>query len=230
MHNSLPVLQDNPVLTGVGFNFDVKIHESASFELSKKSTSCLLIMQDPTFVQQHITLAKQGMEKAGEHFGALSPDSLNWKPQQDTWSIGQCLEHLIISNSTYFPIFEKITKGQFKMSVWERLSPFSVLFGNLLANQMQETVKIKMKTPPIFEPASSGIDGHVCDRFLANTDTLISYLSSFITLDLDKTVITSPAISFMTYPMRQVIRILVPHLHRHVNQAIRLRSVSGFPA
>ena len=31
-------------------------------------------------------------------FGQLSAEQVNWKPSEAEWSIGQCLDHLIISN------------------------------------------------------------------------------------------------------------------------------------
>src|SRR4051812_14551986 len=39
----------------------------------------------------------------------LSVDQLNWKPRPDAWSIGQCLEHLCLSNEVYIePITESL--------------------------------------------------------------------------------------------------------------------------
>jgi uncharacterized damage-inducible protein DinB len=33
----------------------------------------------------------------------LSPQQLNWKPTEDLWSIGQCLQHLYAANEVYLP-------------------------------------------------------------------------------------------------------------------------------
>ena len=41
-------------------------------------------------------------------FGRLSAEQINWKPSEREWSIGQCFDHLIISNRPYVPIFEEI--------------------------------------------------------------------------------------------------------------------------
>jgi hypothetical protein len=31
----------------------------------------------------------------------LSPQQLNWKPGEDLWSVGQCLQHLHATNEVY---------------------------------------------------------------------------------------------------------------------------------
>jgi DinB family protein len=33
----------------------------------------------------------------------LSPEQLNWKPGEDVWSIGQCVQHLYAANEVYLP-------------------------------------------------------------------------------------------------------------------------------
>ncbi|MCB0644745.1 MAG: DinB family protein, partial [Phaeodactylibacter sp.] len=40
------------------------------------------------------------------HFEELTEEQLNWKSNRNQWSIGQCIDHLVTSNSTYFPTFQ----------------------------------------------------------------------------------------------------------------------------
>lgn len=49
-----------------------------------------------------------------ETFGELSIEQLNWKPNSETWSIAQNIDHLIVINKTYFPVIESIRKGTYK--------------------------------------------------------------------------------------------------------------------
>ena len=48
------------------------------------------------------------LDKITEHFvadfGSLSAEQLNWKPNSQTWSIAQNIDHLIVVNQTYYPI------------------------------------------------------------------------------------------------------------------------------
>jgi hypothetical protein len=45
-------------------------------------------------------------------FGGLSARQVNWKATEAEWSIGQCFDHLAVSNRAYFPIFEASSQGR----------------------------------------------------------------------------------------------------------------------
>lgn len=43
-------------------------------------------------------------------FGKLSAEELNWKPDFNTWSIAQNIDHVIKINESYFPILRQLIK------------------------------------------------------------------------------------------------------------------------
>ena len=47
-------------------------------------------------------------------------------------------------------------------------------------------------------------------------------------LDVEKIVITSPALAVVTYSLIDAYRIIVVHEHRHFQQARRVTEESGF--
>jgi DinB superfamily len=74
-----------------------------------------------TSVSEIITAAAQVAEDANRVFGGLTSKQLNWKPAAERWSVAQCFDHLITSNSGYLPIVDDVLQGQKKSSVWEKL-------------------------------------------------------------------------------------------------------------
>jgi DinB superfamily len=70
-------------------------------------------------------------------FGALSAEQVNWKASEAEWSIGQCFDHLIISNRPYVQIFDEILADQRTRRLWERMPFFPRLFGTLLINTLR---------------------------------------------------------------------------------------------
>ena len=64
------------------------------------------------YLSECITRIERTSQEASEIFGGLNGTQLNWKPNPDKWSVGQCLDHLIVSNSQYFPIFDEILSGK----------------------------------------------------------------------------------------------------------------------
>jgi hypothetical protein len=186
-------------------------------------------MKDAVFIEKMLRRGKEADEKVKLEFAVVSIEQLNWKPAKDSWSIGQCLDHLIVSDCLYFPGLKRIAVGKYEISFWEKWNPFQVLFGRMLVIQLQEKVKKPVKTPKVFIP-SSRIDAGITDRFHKHLDTLLEYIAACKTIDLDKTHITSPVSKFITYSLRNAITILIEHEHRHINQAIRVKKVKDFPA
>jgi len=54
-------------------------------------------------------------------FGHLSGEQLNWKPGPEEWSVGQCFDHVVISNRPYEPIVEEILAGRRRRRFRERV-------------------------------------------------------------------------------------------------------------
>lgn len=186
-------------------------------------------MKDPDFIQKMIERGKQAGEKVLAEFDHLNSEQLNWKPAAEQWSIAQCLDHLVVADTCYFPILEKIASGTHTMNWWRRNSPFSRVFGKILVNQLSETVKRKMRAPRKFKPDTSNIEGDIILKFNSHLDKLLLLIGSCAEADLDKTIITSPASGIVTYSLKDAVTILVQHLHRHINQAVRVKNEPGFP-
>jgi len=186
-------------------------------------------MKDIAFIESMLIKGKEAGDKVKAAFGGMTLQQLNWKPAPESWSIGQCLDHLITADCLYFPALKKIANHTYQMTTWQKWSPFSGLFGKILATQLQEKPKAKLKAPKVFAPSFSQIDQGILNRFQKHLDTLLEYLAALKEIDIDKTRITSPAAKFVTYNLRNTIKILVPHQHRHIHQAIRVKQKEDFP-
>ncbi|MEX1122522.1 MAG: DinB family protein, partial [Balneolales bacterium] len=98
-------------------------------------------------------------------FGNLSNEQLNWKPNEKTWSIAQIMDHIVVLNETYYPIFDALRQGRYKASFMSRFGFMVNLFGNLILKSVQPDSRKKVKTFPIWEPANSEIKGDILKRF-----------------------------------------------------------------
>ncbi len=167
---------------------------------------------------------------ARQVFGGLSTSQLNWKPSPERWSVAQCFDHLITSNSGYLPIVEDVLKGQKKSSVWQKLPVLPGLWGKLLIKSLDPSSTRKLKAPKRFEPAQSDVRGTIVEDFVAQQAKIIEGMKATANLDLERIVITSPAASFVAYSLMDAYRIIVVHEQRHFQQAQRVTAESGFPA
>jgi hypothetical protein len=163
-------------------------------------------------------------------FGSLSPSQLNWKPGAERWSVGQCFDHLITTNQSYFPAFDSVIAGQKKSSVWQKLPLLPGVWGKLLIKYLDPASTRKIKAPKKFEPAQSDVKGSIIHDFVAQQATIAEKMRSTANLDPERIVITSPAAAVVTYSLMDAYRIIAVHERRHFQQAQRVTEESGFPA
>ena len=184
-----------------------------------------MVNQDLYNVIDEITEIGQKAELA---FGHLSATQINWKPNADGWSVGQCFEHLIKTNELFYGELDKIAAGSRTNSVLENYSPLSGLFGNLLISSLKKDArKFKAPSPKIVPP--SEIDANIVEIFAAHQSELIGKIKRTETADWRKTKVTSPFMKLVTYKLSDGYQVIVEHEKRHVRQAERVIQTEGFP-
>lgn len=166
---------------------------------------------------------------AKKTFGHLTADQINWKPNAESWSIGQCFEHLIITNSAFFPELQSIIKGERPQKFWEKVSPFSGFFGNLMIKSLNPKSERKLKAPKKIQPAVSEIRATIIEDFAKHQAELIDKMKQTESLDTKKIILTSPFAKPITYSLYDSYRIIATHEKRHFQQAGRVVQNQEFP-
>ncbi len=163
------------------------------------------------------------------HFGHLTAQQLNWKPDANQWSIAQCFEHLVAANESYFPTFEQVLAGKQRTTLWQRVPLLPALFGKMIVQAVSPEAARKLKAPKIYAPASSDIEGAIIHRFLERQEQVIQYMQAMQGLAVEKIIMSSPVTDLITYSVLDACRIIVAHEQRHLLQAKRVLTMSGFP-
>ncbi|MBA3769950.1 MAG: DinB family protein [Blastocatellia bacterium] len=161
-------------------------------------------------------------------FGVLTNEQLNWKPSEKSWSIAQCLDHIIKTNHEFDAEFEKIASGTRKNSLWENYSPLSGWAGNFLIGVVKNDAK-KAKAPTQRIVPPSDIDPGIVDKLVAEVSEVNKKIEACAAADRQKTVVTSPFLKVFTYRLGDALTVLVEHSKRHVRQAKRVVAADGFP-
>jgi hypothetical protein len=155
-----------------------------------------------------------------QSFGTLTITELNWKPNQNIWSIGQNLDHLIVINGTYYPIIKLVREGTYKLPFLAKFEFMVSFLGRTVLKAVQPDRKKRMKTFPIWEPTKSDISENIWERFEQSQNDLKSLVKSCSDL-LDRgTVISSPANRNIVYKLETAFDIIVSHEQRHFEQSL----------
>ena len=183
-----------------------------------------------TYLNPLLDVARKRKTEIPDTFRHLRFDQLNWQPTAESWSVGQCLDHLITINRLYFPVFADLAAGRKKKTFWERLPILPGMFGAMIVQSVLPENTKKTKTLGVFEPRQSDIPLSVLDDFGKMQQELIEKMTGLDFLDHQKVIITSPAASFVVYSLQDACTLLTPHEDPHFDQAKRVVAMEQFPA
>ncbi len=162
-------------------------------------------------------------------FGSLSEEALNWKPGADIWSVGQCLDHLVVTNRKEIPAIERAANGVHTSTFWERLPVLPGFLGSFLLKAVDPDQVKKHTAPKVFQPSKSAISTDIVDDYKKVSEEIRGFMKAFENKDTAKMIITSPVAKFATYSLENAFKIIVLHDRRHCNQAMRVMETAGFP-
>ncbi len=152
-------------------------------------------------------------------FGSLTNEQLNWKPNSNTWSIAQNLDHLIVVNETYYPVLASLKAGTYRTPFIAKIGFMVSFLGKTVLNAVQPDRKKKMKTFPIWEPTTSNVIGDILNKFQNHQNKLILKIEEAQELVGKGIVISSPANKNIVYKLETAFDIIVSHEQRHLEQA-----------
>ncbi len=167
-------------------------------------------------------------EDAKTSFAGLTNEQLNWKPAEKSWSVAQCLDHIIKTNEQFYPEFAKLATGTRKNTFWENISPLTGWGGRFLIKAVSEDSK-KAKAPSKAIVPPSDIEAEIVDKFAEHIAEVNKKIESVADTDRKKTVVTSPFLVIFTYTLDDAYTVLVEHSKRHIRQAKRVMEAEGFP-
>ncbi|MEQ9405106.1 MAG: DinB family protein [Cyclobacteriaceae bacterium] len=155
-----------------------------------------------------------------KHFGSLSTEELNWKPNAKAWSIAQNIDHLMVINRSYFPILEKLRTGTYEPPFMAKFGFLVSFFGKTILKASSPDRRKRMKTFPIWEPDQSTLPGNIPDLFAGHQDELKREMIACSELLIKNTIISTPANKNIVYRLETAFDIIVGHEQRHLAQSL----------
>ena len=158
----------------------------------------------------------------------LSSAQLNWKPNAETWSIGEVVDHIITSNRAYFGRLENVVPGAKKAGKLEKAAFKSGWLGKDFIKRMQPGAK-KIKTFKVFEPRFSDHSPEILKELQENQEQFREWIEKCRGLDLNRIKIKSPLSGMIRFRLGDALNILVTHQARHTQQAKSVLEIERFP-
>ena len=172
----------------------------------------------PAWSRQLIAELQASDQRASALVRALTVEQLNWKPQPDKWSVGQCLEHLCMSGELYIQPIATALKNQPPAPV-QSITPgwFGAWFIRSFIAPSPQTKKAK--APAKIKPVLSVVEPSVLDRFLAMNRDVRALIERAEPYDVNRIRFVNPFISIIRFTVGTGFEIVSKHEQRHLLQA-----------
>jgi DinB superfamily len=151
----------------------------------------------------------------------LSADEINWKPEPQAWSIGQCLDHLYVSNKVYLPPIARALEGRSPSPV-DDIQPG--WFGRWFIRTYidPDTQRRKAQAPQKSRPAPR-IDPSVLDSFLRSNDDVRTLIRRASAYDVNRIRFVNPFVPVIRFTVGTGFEVTCRHERRHLLQAGRVK-------
>lgn len=175
-----------------------------------------------SYLKNWILEAQEVPSKVEELFQLITEEELNQRPREGKWSIGELIDHIIVTNSLYFPKYEKILAGDHRNPFSSRFSYVTNFLGKSILHSVDPDNKKKLKTVRKFEPRQQKFTLNKLDEFKKHHSNLVELVKSTDEVSHRKTFITSPASPLIVYSLEYANKIILWHELRHIQQASEL--------
>jgi hypothetical protein len=165
--------------------------------------------------------------RAKELAGQLTTEQLNWQPAPGVWSVGQCLEHLCITNELYLPPISASLENK-PVAPVPQIMPgrFSDWF---LRNYIEPLPQTKRASAPKKVVPASRIERSVLDRFVSGNQATREIIRRAAPHDVNRIRFKNPFIPGLRFTIGTGLQLICGHERRHLLQAERVRALPGFP-
>ncbi|WP_338763933.1 DinB family protein [Bernardetia sp. ABR2-2B] len=191
-------------------------------------------IQASKLTQNLINEIKTVLQKTQQLQG-LSKDELNFRPNTESWTVLECIEHLNRYSEFYLQEIEKridarMDKNKENSNFKEDYIFKSGFLGNYSANSMLPNSKgkragqiNKMTTFKDKNPIHSGVGKRVLDIFIDDQNEFIRLLEKSQYVDLSKTKV-SLTLPLLKFNLGDTFRFVINHEIRHFIQISKILS------
>jgi hypothetical protein len=125
-------------------------------------------------------------------YSVINERQLNWTVHPDRWSIGQCLDHLVVMDRRYLDrLVPAVAGARARRRLGTGPYPGSA-FGRWFTRQVGPMATPKTAPAQVAPSQSEGVPADVADRFMRNERDLLALLEDARVDDMHRVLIGSP--------------------------------------
>jgi hypothetical protein len=163
--------------------------------------------------------------RARELAQGLDGAAMGWQPPAGGWSVGQVLEHLVVTADSYLDRLPAVTaKG--RRGAGGPATPWRPsAMGGWLARSLRPGTR-GIPAPRIYRPAADPRPD-VLAEFLARQDRFVRMMDETADLDWRRVRMGSPVLALIRVNLGDVFAVNAVHVERHLGQIERVLAARG---
>ena len=162
----------------------------------------------------------------------LNSAQANWRPGVERWSVAECLIHLTVSARIYCALIRPVVAQAHARGLLGT-GPFRYgIISRWLLRSVEPPVRGRTKTPRRFQPPDGVVHGiaNTLAEFVAVGVEWEECLNAANGLDLAQVRVPSPVVPWLRFRLGALFAGQAAHERRHLWQARRVLTASGFPS
>lgn len=177
-------------------------------------------LASPAWPSRLIVQLDAADERTRTLLAEISPEQLNWQPRPTAWSVGQCIEHLCLTNEQYVSSMSKSLEGKPSGTAVE-ITPgwFARWF---IDRFVEPSPNGKPARAPRKIVPSSSVESSVLDRFLRSNQQTRELISRASNYDVNRIRFKNPFVPGIRFTIGTALEIIPIHERRHLLQAERV--------
>jgi DinB superfamily len=147
-------------------------------------------------------------------------EQFNWRPDERSWSVAQCLDHLNVANRVYLePMRRAVDEGRGS----SRRGPIQPrTLERWFIRSLEPPPRLRLPAPGKIVPAAHKSRAEVGEEWTRLQEQLQSLLTEAAPLDLNKTRFVNPFIPLVRFSVGTGFLVIDAHERRHLLQARRV--------
>ena len=154
---------------------------------------------------------------------SLTDAQLVWRPSAGSWSIADCLDHLVVTGNESLPRIRTAISEARSRQVFSNDSFRRSVLGGLLIRSMDAPPRIKFKAPRAYAPVLDLPVAEIVEKFFLLQDELQTELRAAEGIDLMRVKVTNPVSKWWKLSLGEEFALAAAHERRHLWQARRMR-------
>jgi hypothetical protein len=180
----------------------------------------------PDWTSRIIAELKSVDRRAESVAKGLTPAQLNWHAD-GAWGVGQCLDHLRLTNEVYLPAISAALESAPGSKVEE------IHLGGLSRWCIRKLIEpspggARARAPKKIVPAPQPRPD-VLEAFLRSNEAVRELVARAGEYDVNRIRFRNPFIPLLRFTVGAGLEIVAKHQSRHLLQAERVRALAGFP-